>query len=304
MLALLTAADVSAVGPGTWTKWKSDLLAALFSKALGILDGEGPSVAADRARRGLAALLEDRGDDDPAVRLARELPDSYLAATSPERIVEELGRLARLPVTGAFTTARWQPETSTVAVSVGTREQAASGIFHRVAGSLTSQRLEILAADIHTFAAGHVLDHFTVVDPDFAGEPPAERLADIAAAVRAAIVGDHPPEFARRWNPFAPQVKVAAQPVRVTFDNQSSQRVTILEVFAHDAPGLLYGVSKAIYDAGLSVQAAKIGTYLDQVVDAFHVTTAEGGKVTDVERQQRLRATIERAAAPVIRPGQ
>jgi [protein-PII] uridylyltransferase len=99
-------------------------------------------------------------------------------------------------------------------------------------------------------------------------------------------------------------VKVAAQPVRVTFDNQSSEQATILEVFAHDAPGLLYGVSKAIYDAGLSVQAAKIGTYLDQVVDAFHVTTAEGGKVTDVERQQRLRAAIERAAAPVNRPGQ
>jgi [protein-PII] uridylyltransferase len=120
------------------------------------------------------------------------------STTSPERIVEELGRLARLPATGAFTTTRWQPETSTVAVSVGTSEQTASGIFHRVAGSLTSQRLEILAADIHTFAAGHVLDHFTVVDHDFAGEPPAERLAEIAAAVRVAIVGDHPPEFARR----------------------------------------------------------------------------------------------------------
>jgi hypothetical protein len=39
-------------------------------------------------------------------------------------------------------------------------------------------------------------------------------------------------------------------------------------------------------------------------VDAFHVTTVEGGKVTDVERQQRLRAAIERAATPVTRPGQ
>ena len=134
------------------------------------------------------------------------------------------------------------------------------------------------------------------------GEPPAERLADIAAAVRAAILGDRPPEFAPRWNPFAPQVKVAAQPVRVTFDNQSSQQATILEVFAHDAPGLLYGVAKAMYDAGLSVQAAKIGTYLDQVVDAFHVTTAAGGKVSDAGLQQRLRAAIEKAATPVTGP--
>jgi len=79
-------------------------------------------------------------------------------------------------------------------------------------------------------------------------------------AVLVAVVGDRPPEFARRRNPFGPQVKVATQPVRVTFGNQNSQPATILEVFAHDAPGLLYGVSMAIYDAGVSVQAAKIGT--------------------------------------------
>ena len=29
MLALLTAADVAAVGPGTWTSWKADLLGGL-----------------------------------------------------------------------------------------------------------------------------------------------------------------------------------------------------------------------------------------------------------------------------------
>ncbi|MFM7205043.1 MAG: [protein-PII] uridylyltransferase [Planctomycetaceae bacterium] len=301
MLALLTAADVGAVGEGTWTKWKSDLLAGLFYRTLGILDGEGSSAAADRCGRRLADLVAARGDD-PVAHLARDLPPSYLAAAAPERIVEELGRLARLPAAGAFTTARWQPDTSTVAVTIGAREDVAAGIFHRVTGSLTSQRLEILAADIHTLAGGLVIDHFTVVDPDFSGAPPADRLADIAAAARAAILGDQPPAFAPRWNPFAPQVQPVARGVRVAFDNQSSRRDTILEVFAHDSPGLLYGIAKAIFDAGLSVQAAKIGTYLDQVVDAFHVTTAHGGKVTDVDVQQRLRIAIEKAAAPVTGP--
>jgi UTP:GlnB (protein PII) uridylyltransferase len=65
---------------------------------------------------------------------------------------------------------------------------------------------------------------------------------------------------------------------------------------------LLYGVAKALFDAGLSVRAAKIGTYLDQVVDAFHVTTAAGGKITDPALQSAIRAAIEKAAAPVTRP--
>ena len=36
--SVLTAADVAAVGPGTWTKWKADLLGALHFRTLGTLD--------------------------------------------------------------------------------------------------------------------------------------------------------------------------------------------------------------------------------------------------------------------------
>jgi len=252
----------------------------------------------------LEELLADRPADDPVVPIARRLPDSFLRDTPPTRIVEELGRLVRLPADGVFALARWQPETATVAVSVGTRESVVPGIFHRVTGALTSQRLEILAADIHTLAAGLVIDHFTVHDPDFAGEPPAERLADITAAIRGSLRADQPPQFTRRWNPFAPQVGAVARfPTRVLFDNESSRTDTILEVFAHDAPGLLYGVAKAIFDAGLSVKAAKIGTHLDQVVDAFHVVDRGGGKVTDPAVLAAVRRAIEAVVAPVTAPG-
>ena len=303
MMSLLTAADVAAVGPGTWTKWKSDLLGDLHFRTLGYLDGEGPSAAADRTRRTLDGLLAGRSVDDAVARIARHLPASYLRHTPPETIVEELGRLARLSADGVFATARWQPETSTIAVTVGTREDVAAGVFHRVTGGLSSQRLEILTADIHTLDDGLVIDHFIVVDPDFAGEPPADRLADIAEAIRAALKGAAPPSFTRVWNPFAPlPAPAAAAPPRVLFDNESSEHATIIEVFANDSAGLLYGIAKAIFEAGLSVRAAKIGTYLDQVVDAFHVTDAAGRKVTDAARLAALRRALERAATPVTGP--
>jgi [protein-PII] uridylyltransferase len=302
MLALLTAADVAAVGPGTWTKWKADLLGDLHFRTLGHLDGEGPAGAVDRGRRRLEELLADRPGDDPVRRIAALLPSSYLRETPPAQAVEELGRLARLAPDGAFALARWQPETSTVAVSVGTRESVAPGVFHRVTGALTSQRLEILAAGIHTLDDGLVIDHFTVHDPDFSGPPPPERLADIAAAIRAALKADRPPEFARRWNPFAPQAAAVRFPTRVLFDNESSRTDTILEVFAHDAPGLLYGIARVLFDAGLSVKAAKIGTHLDQVVDAFHVVDAAGGKLTDPDRMAQVRRAIEAVVAPVTGP--
>ena len=296
MLAVLTAADVAAVGPGTWTRWKADLLGDLYFRTLGYLDGESPSIDAERHGRSLAALLAELDPEDAVVRLARALPRAYLRDTEPQRIVEELRQLARLPDRGIFVSTRWQPDTATVAVTVGTQEDVAPGVFHRLTGALTSQRLEILSADIHTLADGLVIDHFVVQDPDYAGEPPADRLAEIADAIRAALRADHAPSFARRWNPFAPQPNPAtAVPGRVLFDNETSAQTTIVEVFAHDSPGLLYAIAKAIFEAGLSVRAAKIGTYLDQVVDAFHVTDAAGRKVTDPERLEALRRAIARA---------
>ena len=70
-------------------------------------------------------------------------------------------------------------------------------------------------------------------------------------------------------------------------------------MFAHDSPALLSRVARALHDAGLSVRSARIGTYLDQVVDAFHVTDASGGKVTDPERLAAVRTSLERAVEPV-----
>jgi [protein-PII] uridylyltransferase len=303
MLSLLTAADMDAVGPGTWTRWKADILGELHYRTLAYLDGESPSRAADGAREALAELLADREVTDPVVRLARRLPASYLSETPTARIVEDLGRLARLPAEGVFALARWQADTGTVAVTIGTREDVAPGVFHRVTGALTGQRLEILAAGIHTLEGGLVIDHFTVLDPDFSGAPPTDRLADIANAIKAALKADEPRDFTHRWNPFAPQLAPAAiHPVRVTIDNESSGRATILEVFAHDSAGLLFRIAKAIFEAGLSVQAARIGTYLDQVVDVFHVTDAGDGKLTDPARIAALRQAIEAVAQPPVRP--
>lgn len=304
MLALLTAADVAAVGPGTWTRWKADLLGDLYDHTLARLDGERPPPHADRARRKLGTLLEGRPADDPVVRLASRLPAALFRDTPPEQLVVELSRLARLPADGIFVAARWQPETSTVAVTVGTREDVAAGIFHRVAAALAAERLEVLAADIHTLDDGLVIDHFTTLDPDFAGAPPPDRLADVAEAIRAALKAAEPPKCGRRWNPFAPRpAALAMPPPRVSIDAVSSAEATIVEVFATDAPGLLHAVAREIFAAGLSVRSARIGTHLDQVVDAFHVTDADGSKPTDPGRLAALRRALEAAAAPVTGPG-
>ena len=76
------------------------------------------------------------------------------------------------------------------------------------------------------------------------------------------------------------------QPTRVHVDNNTSTKYTILDIFATDQIGLLYTIANRLFQSNLSVAGAKIGTYLDQVVDVFYVTDRLSGKI---ENEQRLR---------------
>ena len=66
----------------------------------------------------------------------------------------------------------------------------------------------------------------------------------------------------------------------------------MIDVFAHDRPGLLYTVSRAIYELGLSVDLAKISTHYDQVVDVFYVREASGRKVAGPDRLRQIRDSL------------
>ena len=84
------------------------------------------------------------------------------------------------------------------------------------------------------------------------------------------------------------------QPTEVRIDNETSDRFTILDVFAEDRQGLLYIITNAIFRLGLSVHASRISTRLDQVADVFYVTSMEGQKVEETGRLESIRAAILR----------
>ena len=56
--------------------------------------------------------------------------------------------------------------------------------------------------------------------------------------------------------------------------------------------GLLYTITRTIFQLGLSVHVAKIGTYLDQVVDVFYVTDQAGAKIQDEQRLNEIRQRL------------
>jgi [protein-PII] uridylyltransferase len=299
MLTVLTAADTEAVAPGSLTGWKESLFVELYTRSMEELSGQAP--VADEKERADAIRARLRGilaDGFPAPWLDQQLgamPLAYLLRTDPDRIASHLRAQQRLPAGGVRVESEYLAETGLAQYTVFTHDALTPGIFSKITGVLAAERFQIVDAQIVTRADGLVVDTFRGIDTDFKGEPPEHRRRELAGRIEEVLLGKRTVEslFAgRRGTSRRDAPDPAAGPAQVEIDTTSSDRFTILEVFADDRLGLLYRIARTLFEEGLSIASAKISTRLDQVVDVFYVTDAAGAKVGDPERLEAVRKRL------------
>jgi len=297
MLVLLTISDLAAVGPGVLNAWKIEVLGELYHRTMRHLAGDAPASKTDQRlherRREVLATLQDLPRLGWYERQLEALPKRYLFSGTADDIAAALRELGTVAKHGVIAHGRYLADRGAVEYTISTNEATAPGIFHRLTGALSSHGMEILAAEINTLADGLVFDRFYVLDLDFQGEPPTERIDDVCKALRQSLTNKQDqPRFRRVWRAHAETDLMPRLPTQVRVDNSTSDRYTIIDVFAADRTGLLYTITRTLFEAGLSVWVAKIGTYLDQVVDVFYVTDAAGQRIEDEDRIQVLRERL------------
>ncbi len=303
MLYVLTAADISAVGPGVLTKWKETLRGELFLKTHKELAGDDETEARYEARLRIENVRQTvldqvvgRLPEDWVSRQLEAWPDRYLASMSPARIVSHLEQIAKLRDAGVLVDVQFDAEIGASEYTVYTQEKIIPGIFSKIAGVLAAKGTQILDAQIATLADGVVVDVFRVLDADCTEDHREHRFREISGAMVGVLEGRYTVEDllleGARYGQSR-QVAPLREPTVVQIDNDSSDRYTIMDVFADDRQGLLYVITRAIFDLGLSVHGAKISTKLDQVVDVFYVTSQSGGKIEDPAACKRIAETVK-----------
>lgn len=254
LLAALTEADSLATGPSAWSPWKAGLIITLVERVedeLAAGDPDAPPAPRPRAAKGSGGF---------------PTPDQLARLSEPGRHIEATG--------GVLT------------VFADDRP----GLFSRVAGVLAIHGLDVVAASAHSTEDGRALAEFRVVDTvrDAIPWPRVVAALDLALDGRLAVAArlaerrrtyDRPP-FSRR--PTA---------ARVHFDNAASDTATVIDVYAMDRTGVLYGITRALAELDLDIHSARVHTLGPEVVDAFYVRDNQGQKVTD----DAALAEVERA---------
>jgi [protein-PII] uridylyltransferase len=298
MLFLVTCADLAAVGPGVLNSWKVELLTDFYaatSRRLAAADGTVVDNELDAKRRAAWLALSPSEQGDPWYeRQLGTFPENYMQRWSADAVVETLRRIHSLPPRGGNAWANYLPDTDTVEFVAGIDQGVGRAIFSSMAGVLTSNKMQILAAETNSLADGLLLLRYVGHVPESPGKPSSEHLDDICQALVASIDSDEQPTFPKILG--REQKEAAAvltnQPSEVRINNELSDECSVVEVFTIDRRGLLYRLARALHDLGLVIRFAKIGTYLDQVVDVFYVTERDGQKPRADQRLAEIRAAM------------
>ncbi len=292
MLCLLTLVDVEAVSSTTLTPWKEELLWRLYVETYNHLTlGYGDElVPQDPA--GLAVVIAGRPDDIAEQELTEfleGLPRRYLALfglASMYRHVR-LARGIRRDEVHAFL----ENHDDVWELTIVTLDKPF--LFSNVAGVLSYFGMDIHRGQAMTTPGGLVLDVFEFSDEQgFLRQNPGAtqeitRMLDRVVAgwvdVPALLRGRESSVLYRRRQP---------EPARLHFDNEHSQKYTVLEIVADDAPGLLHRISRVVSEQGCDLDLALIATEGRKAIDVLHLTKA-GKKLVEIDRNS-LKHGLER----------
>ncbi len=295
MLYLLTVADSKATGPKAWGEWNATLLKQLFLKLLHILEkGElaTPAVT-DALDRKKHQVLHGAGSLPSALNgLFDQMSPRYLLYTPADDIIRHIALYQMLGDEPFLLEVQGNLQSSYRAVTVCARDFP--GLFSKIAGVFTLNNVDILSAQIYTWGNDIALDVFKV-------EPPLDRLreeevwARVKSDLRAVLEGKLAlePALGQKVQAYrSHQRGLTRMPDKIVADNETSDFFTIIEVYTHDFPGLLYELTDTLFRCKLNIWVAKIATKVDQVVDVFYVRDLEGQKVDNPRHVAAVKTAI------------
>lgn len=281
-LYLLSQADAAATGPNASTPMRQTLIRELVAKVQHVLErGDVGADTAGRLAERAEAIREGlAGRDSELIEtFLLRMPRSYVLAASPEQAARDFPLLeAPLGVTEVRTAAAEGQRAGTYSLTVVAADRP--GLLARVAGALSLSQFSILSAQVFTTDDAVALDHFEV-QPVFGNDVGEERWRELRATLRKALEGrlslDYRVKEKREQYP-PPRRGIE---VEVSVRNDASDFFTIIEVGAADRIGLLYDITRTLFELSLDVHIAKVATYGDRVIDAFYVRDVLGEKITD-----------------------
>lgn len=293
LLLMLTVADMKAVGPTIWNRWKGALMRDLYQRAMAWMGvGMGLPAPQQTIRTALLTDIAPAYHDAAQNFLAESLPASWWQRPHSEQkaMIEAFAAWQGAPHTPALVMTH---DTYRAVTEITCCMAYSPTLFRDLAGVMAWIGASIVSARSMVLVRGVMLATFGLQNSEgnsFAQD--TKRVKPMAELIAKACAGalDFATELPRR-RIISRGRDVAVAPA-VFIDNQVSETATVIEVNARDRIGLLYDILDALATCQLQVMTAHIATYGQKAVDVFYVKDAYGIKIIHATKLEQIQRTL------------
>lgn len=288
-----TFCDARGTAKGLWNSYKDMLHTTLYKATFEQLT-YGDRLTETQAEKKKMTLNEIKQRQIPGIAAEEleahftQMPERYFLHTDTDEIILHIKMVHRLLATiaQADSTGSLVPiidwhddlDRSLTIVNVVTWDRA--GLFSKLAGAFARAGLNILSAKAISRADHIAIDTFYVVEPARGAVESESSKAIFEKALEQALVSDIDllPEIeaeakkhaAREWSREDQFLRAPIhQKVKVYHDLALDR--TVVELQVNDRIGLLYRLSRIIFDHGYSIVFARVATERGAAQDTFYI---------------------------------
>ena len=279
-LYALTLADIRATNDNLWNDWKASLLRELYLMTSKALESDQTLSEDFRQRkekhqRQARLQLHEKGWNDQTIDdLWKDLDDNYFVRFKPVQIAWQTDKIltAMSNTPGEITLVDISNDTSRGGTEVLIYTKDRPSLFANVVTMIDSCRCSVQDASISSTRRGYVLDSFTILNENDEDVDNPQQLAKLQQAIFQQLT--EPGDIWQNNRKLSRQMKQLDVPTKVRFfTNQAG--LTLLELEALDAPGLLATISQVFVELKLSLHMAKITTIGERAEDVFILSNAD-----------------------------
>lgn len=298
-LYVLTLADIRATNDNLWNDWKASLLRELYLLTQKALDNglECKVAIQDRVdehqTKAKAILLENGVNSTQIEQFWKRLSDDYFARFKPEQIAWHANViLASHPMTDDFLLVEANESTAKSGTELIVYGKMKKNMFAQIASVLDSRNVSIHDAQIMRTHDGYVFDSFIILEQNGDRIESLSRLNSLKKAVETQLT--KPGQDHSNKRKMSRQMKQLDVPTKVRFYPGHSN-VTLVELEALDAPGLLAKIGELFVELEFNLHMAKISTIGERAEDLFIVSSKDNTQLTQNQQVQfkaRLNETL------------
>jgi [protein-PII] uridylyltransferase len=317
-----TFCDARGTSAGLWNSYKDTLHSSLFRVTLErLIHGAATDTRnSERTQMKHQELLSTKIpgiDQDEITAHFNLLPERYFIHADTNEIALHIQMVNKLlhsinatdSVGSLKPIIDWKDDLnrSLTAVNVVTWDRA--GLFYKLAGAFSVAGLNILGARVISRTDHIAIDKFHVVEPGRGVVQNQAAMETFAKTVEQALVGNRDlypdimaqaAKYSSRYSstPTPTEALHSSFPSTVEVYHELSMQRTIVEIQAHDQIGLLYLLTKTIYDHGFDITFARIGTERGIAIDTFYIENVNREITEDTGRLHALRDALSAIVTP------